>query len=159
MPRSPKFDGALAALIAAWCVAVYAQTRITFGEDLAAIPTMALLLVAVLSLVGSVVSMLRKLYDSEQRIRSGGLMVAKDLLSGQMAGFLVFFITERMDLDTLYQAAAITLAGFGSARVLNLLSQNWLPPWLRQERRGEDTPPPGPERRRPRKPKPQDDEP
>lgn len=159
MPRGPRTDAALAAIFVLWCVAAWAQNRITFGDDLAAIPPLALVLVAVLSVLGGLTSTLRKMHDRSEAVRSFGLLIAKDVLSSLSAGMITFFITESYDIDSLLQAVAIYAAGFSSARVLNALSQDWLPLILRQDRRGPDADPPGSERRRPRKPKPQDDEP
>ena len=155
----PILMTALAAIFVLWCVAAWAQNRITFGDDLAAIPPLALVLVAVLSVLGGLTSTLRKMHDRSEAVRSFGLLIAKDVLSSLSAGMLTFFITESYNVDSLLQAVAIYAAGFSSARVLNALSQDWLPLILRQDRRGPDADPPGSERRRPRKPKPQDDEP
>ncbi len=159
MPRGPRTDAALVALAALWGLSAWAQNRITFGDDLASIPPLALVLVAVLSVLGGLTSTLRKLHDRNEPVRSFGLLIAKDVLSSLSAGMITFFITESYDIDSLQQAVAIYAAGFSSARVLNALSQDWLPLILRQDRRGPDVAPPDNERRRPRKPKPQDDEP
>ncbi|CAJ3202197.1 Uncharacterised protein [Burkholderia pseudomallei] len=103
-----------------WSLVTYAATRsdVSFGRDLASIPIIAYVITVILSSIGGAASTLQKLSNAEDLSR-WKLHVARDMVSSIAAGLLMFFIAESFRWDSAQEAAAITVAGYGSSKLFD----------------------------------------
>lgn len=104
-----------------WSATALAATHseIAFGTDLANIPVIAYGITVILSGIGGAASTLQRL-SSAPDLSRWKLEVAKDLVCGVTAGLITFFFAEAMDWSSVAEAGAITIAGYGSSKVLDL---------------------------------------
>jgi hypothetical protein len=108
-------------LFLTWSATVYAATHgeVAFGRDLASIPVAAFLITAILSGIGGAASTLQRL-SSAPDLSRWKLEVAKDLVCAIVAGLVTFFFCESQAWSSAAEAGAITVAGYGSSKVLDL---------------------------------------
>jgi hypothetical protein len=104
-----------------WSATAYAATHaeIAFGADLASIPVIAYLITLILSGIGGSASTLQRLSVAPDLSR-WKLEVAKDLVCGMASGLVTFFFCEALGWSSVSEAGAITIAGYGSSKVLDL---------------------------------------
>jgi hypothetical protein len=102
-------------------VTAYAATHaeVAFGADLASIPMIAYLITVILSGIGGAASTLQRLSSAPDLTR-WRLEVARDLVCSVAAGLVAFFFCEAMHWGSASEAGAITVAGYGSSKVLDL---------------------------------------
>jgi hypothetical protein len=109
-----------AALCLLWPVSAWAAT-ITFGEQMAAIPMLSVLMTMLLSTLMGATALLHAMkqeYEKAAVIQRLALFVAYHLLSSNAAGLLMFFGAESWDIQTGYRAGAIMLAAFGGNQAI-----------------------------------------
>jgi hypothetical protein len=104
-----------------WSVTAYAATHsdVAFGADLASIPVIAYMITVILSGIGGAAFTLQRLSAAPDLSR-WKLEVSKDLVCGVAAGLVTFFFCEAMHWSSTSEAGAITVAGYGSSKVLDL---------------------------------------
>lgn len=122
-----------AALVMLWPVSAWAAT-ITFGEQLAQIPMLSILMTVILSTVMGATALLHAMtqeYQQKDKIDHLWLFVTSRVLSSNAAGLLMFFGAESSDFPTGYKAGAIMLAAFGGTwfiqRALQFVSNKYAP--------------------------------
>jgi ABC-type uncharacterized transport system permease subunit len=110
-----------------WSAAAYAAThaQVAFGSDLARIPMLAYVITIVLSGIGGAASTLQKLSRAADLSR-WQLEVVKDTVSAIVAGLLVFFLCESFEWDSAREAFAITIAGYGNSKLIDLMFRNFV---------------------------------
>lgn len=108
-------------LFLTWSATAYAATHaeVAFGADLASIPVVAYLITVILSGIGGAASTLQRL-SSAPDLSRWKLEVAKDLVCAIVAGLVTFFFCEAFNWSSASEAGAITIAGYGSSKVLDL---------------------------------------
>jgi hypothetical protein len=109
-----------------WSAAAYAAASINvvIGRDLANIPMLAYGITIILSSIGGAASTLQKL-SRQPDLTRWKLEVVKDLVSSIVAGLLVFFLCESFDWDSAREAFAITIAGYGNSKLIDLMFRNF----------------------------------
>lgn len=109
-----------------WSAVAYAatHTQVAFGQDLASIPVLAYGITIILSGIGGAASTLQKLSRAEDLSR-WRLEVLKDTVSAILAGLLIFFLCESFQWDSAREAFAITIAGYGNTKLIDLLFRNF----------------------------------
>lgn len=124
---------AKAVLFLLWPLTATAAT-ITFGEKLAAIPLLAILMTLLLSTLSGVTALLHAMkqeYEKTREIDRLWLFVSSKLLGSNVAGLLMFFGGETYNLADTALAAAIILAAFGGGplieRALRFLADKYMP--------------------------------
>jgi hypothetical protein len=120
-------------LLVLWPVSAYAAT-IAFGEQLAQIPLLSVLMTVILSTLMGATALLHAMkqeYEANGEIKRLWLFVASRMLSSNAAGLLMFFGAESWDIATSHKAAAIMLAAFGGTwsieRALQFFSTKYAP--------------------------------
>lgn len=110
-----------------WSAAAYAatHTQSAFGQDLASIPVLAYAITIILSSIGGAASTLQKLSRAADLTR-WKLEVLKDSMSSITAGLLVFFLCESFQWDSAREAFAITIAGYGNTKLIDLMFRNFV---------------------------------
>lgn len=108
-------------LLLSWSVTAYAATQVVgaFGADLASVPAIAYLITVILSGIGGAASTLQRL-SSAPDLSRWKLEVARDLVCSIAAGLVAFFFCEAMHWGSASEAGAITVAGYGSSKILDL---------------------------------------
>lgn len=121
------------ALVLLWPVSAWAAT-IAFGEQMAAIPLLSVLMTTILSTLMGATALLHSMkleYEKATLIPRLPLFVAYHLVSANAAGLLMFFGAESWDIPTGYRAGAIMLAAFagnkGIQRALQFCSDKYAP--------------------------------
>lgn len=110
-------------------VAYAAENPLVAGIE--AIPLKAVLYVFALSIVGGAAGTLTKLARPDIVVRNLPLEISKDVLTSLVAGLLAFFFTSWWDGFSFWpQAIAITVAGYGGSRILDMLLADGALPWL-----------------------------
>lgn len=105
-----------------WPVTCWA-TAITLGETMRTVPTLAWLMVLVLSAVSGLAALLSRLRDqAPERLT---LFVVSHMLGSLVAGLLVFFICEGADINDFTEAVAIALAAYAGAKLIDRLSDKF----------------------------------
>lgn len=121
-------------LVVLWPVSAYAAT-IAFGEQLAQIPLLSMLMTVILSTLMGATALLHAMkqeYEKAGEIKYLWLFVCSRMLSSNAAGLLMFFGAESWDsIATSHKAAAIMLAAFGGTwtieRALQFFSNKYAP--------------------------------
>lgn len=118
-------------LLLNWTAVAYAAEN-PLVEGLEAIPGKAIAYVLALSVVGGAAGTLTKLARPDIVIRSLGLEISKDVATSVLAGILMFFATSWTPWVTFWpQAIAITMAGYGGSKTLDLALNDGFFPWMR----------------------------
>lgn len=122
-----------AALVLLWPVSAWAAT-IAFGEQMASIPLLSVLMTVILSTLMGATALLHAMkqeYEKAAVIPRLPLFVAYHMLSSNAAGVLMFFGAESWDIQTGYRAGAIMLAAFGGVvsigRAFQFFSNKYAP--------------------------------
>jgi hypothetical protein len=104
-----------------WSATAYAATQIhvVIGNDLASIPLVAWAITVMLSAIGGAAATLQRL-SSAGDLSRWKLEVARDLVCSIVAGLVAFFFCEAIDVSSATEAGAITVAGYGSSKVLDM---------------------------------------
>lgn len=108
------------ALLILWPITATAAT-ITFGERMADIPPLAILMTLMLSTLSGVTALLhamKKEFESNAEIGHLWLFVSSKLLGSNMAGLMMFFGAEYYGFADTAEAAAICLAAFGGGPLI-----------------------------------------
>jgi len=120
-------------LIVLWPATAWAAS-IAFGEELARIPLLSILMTVILSTVLGATALLHAMideYKEHDKIERLWLFVASRMLSSNAAGLIAFAIIESWDIPTGYKAGAIMLAAFGGTwtiqRALTFFSNKYAP--------------------------------
>jgi hypothetical protein len=121
-------------LLVLWPVSAYAAT-IAFGEQMAQIPLLSMLMTVILSTLMGATALLHAMkqeYEKTDDINRLWLFVTSRMLSSNAAGLLMFFGAESWDgIATSHKAAAIMLAAFGGTwtieRALQFFSNKYAP--------------------------------
>lgn len=120
-----------ACLSLTWSAMAYAA-EVSFADGLESIPPKAMACVLVLAIVGGVAGTLAKLARPDVVVRNLSLEIVKDILASVVAGMLAFFFAGWLrSFDFWATAIAITLAGYGGSKVLDVALGEGLMPWLR----------------------------
>jgi hypothetical protein len=116
-----------------WPLTAWAAS-ITFGERMAAIPLLAILMTAMLSTLSGVTALLHKMkqeYEKSGEIQRLWLFISSNLLGSNVAGLLCFFAAESYNVTDTMEAAAIVLAAFGGTwlieRALLVVANRYIP--------------------------------
>lgn len=120
-------------LVVLWPASAWAAS-IAFGQELARIPVLSVLMTVILSTVMGGTALLHAMID-EYKVRDKidrlWLFVSSRMLSSNAAGLLAFFGAESWDIPTGYKAGAIMLAAFGGTwtieRALQFFSNKYAP--------------------------------
>ncbi|WP_186083680.1 phage holin family protein [Burkholderia gladioli] len=107
-------------LLIFWAAAAYAA-QVTFAHDVRDIPPAAVLISCLLAIIGGAAYTAQKIADPGITIKSVKLEIVKDVLTSIVVGLLAFFIGSYLQWDSMLQAGAITLGGYGGSRVLELV--------------------------------------
>lgn len=102
-------------LLIMWPVSAWAAA-ITFGDQMAQLPLLSLLMTVLLSTVMGATALLHAMkleYEAKDKIDRLWLFVCSKMLGSNAAGLLVFFMAESWEIRTSYLAGAIMLASFG----------------------------------------------
>ncbi len=99
-----------------WPATTYAAAM-SFGEDLAKVPPIGLLLVFILSLVSGIVSLLNGW--KVEKPQSPATAAVGHLLGSQLAGWLAFFGAMSQELGDFPAAGAIAVAAYCGARFID----------------------------------------
>jgi hypothetical protein len=104
-----------------WSATAYAATHadVAFGADLANIPAIAYMITVILSGIGGVAATLQRL-SSAPDLSRWKLEVSRDLVCSIAAGLVTFFFCEALKWGSASEAGAITIAGYGSSKVLDI---------------------------------------
>lgn len=120
-------------LILLWPVSAYAAT-IAFGEQLAEIPLLSVLMTTILSTLMGATALLHAMkqeYEKAAVIPRLWLFVSSKMLGANAAGLLCFFAAESWQMENSYKAAAIMLSAFGGTytleRALNFFANKYAP--------------------------------
>jgi predicted membrane-bound spermidine synthase len=109
------------ALILLWPVSAWAAT-IAFGEQMAQIPLLSVLMTLILSTLMGATALLHSMkqeYERTNEIQRLWLFVSSKMLGANAAGLLMFFAAESCQMENSYRAAAIMLSAFGGNFVLD----------------------------------------
>lgn len=122
-------------LLVLWPATAWAAS-LAFGEQMAQISLLSLLMTVILSTVMGATALLYAMTE-EYRQNDGkeiprlGLFIASRMLSSNAAGLLVFFGAESWDIHLGYRAGAIMLASFGGywtiQRALQFFANKYAP--------------------------------
>lgn len=106
-----------------WPMSAWA-TAITLGETVAAVPSLAWLMVLVLSTVSGLAALLSRLRDeAPPRV---AVFVLAHMLGSVLAGVLTFFATEGADVNDFAEAVAIGLAAYAGAKLMDRWSAKFV---------------------------------
>lgn len=126
------------ALIVLWPVSAWAAT-IAFGEQMASIPLLSLLMTLILSTLTGATALLHAMKKEYEKIghENGAsiphlwLFVSSRMLSSNTAGLLLFLFADSWDIPTGYRAGYIALAAFGGnwtiQRALQFFASKYIP--------------------------------
>lgn len=121
------------ALLLLWPVSAWASA-IVFGEKMAQIPLLAVLMTVILSTLSGVTALLHAMkqeYEAHGEIPRLWLFVASKMLGSNVAGMLMFFGAETWNFSDTMEAGAIILAGFGGTwtieRALQFFTNKYAP--------------------------------
>lgn len=115
-------------LIFLWPVSAWAAS-ITFGDQMAQIPLLSLLMTLILSTIVGATALLHAMkveYEKAPEIPRLWLFITSKMLGSNVAGLFVFFMAESWDIRTSYMAGAIMLASFAGTVFVERLSQNFV---------------------------------
>lgn len=111
-------------------LAYAAENPLVIGIE--SIPLKAIGYVLMLSIVGGMAGTLTKLARPDIVVRNLPLEIAKDVITSIVAGMLAFFFTSWSDAISFWpQAIAITMAGYGGSKVLDIMLVDGAMPWFR----------------------------
>lgn len=108
-----------------WPTVAWASA-ITFGESMASIPLLAILMTFTLSTLSGVTGLLHAMkqeYEKKGAIDRLWLLIFLKLFGSNTAGVAMFFIAESAGMDDAKQAVAIIVASFGGTWFLERLLQ------------------------------------
>lgn len=121
------------ALMVLWPTCAWAAA-ITFGESMAKIPLLAVLMTLTLSTLSGVTALLHAMkqeYEKNGQVAQLWLLITSKLAGSNTAGLLMFFLAETLGFDDAKQAMAIIVAAFGGTwfleRVLQFFTSKHLP--------------------------------
>jgi hypothetical protein len=126
----------LAAKIALWVMWPLTATAatITFGDRMASIPALAVVMTLILSNLCGVTALLhaiKKEYEQGRQIDRLWLFMACKLLGSNTAGLMAFFGAEYYDIPDAGEALAICIAAFGGGplieRAVGVFADKYLP--------------------------------
>lgn len=106
-------------IYALWPTTCWA-TAITLGDTMRDVPHLAWLMVLVLSTVTGMAALLSRLKDADPA--RPVLFVLAHMLSSMVAGFLAFLAAEGQGLGDFEEAAAIMVAAYAGAKLMDRLS-------------------------------------
>lgn len=134
MAKSLQLKHAIWVYLCFWWSAVAYAAENPLVEGIEAIPLKAMIYVFALSIVGGAAGTLTKLSRPEIIVRNLTLEITKDIMASLVAGMLVFFFTSwwKEDMNFWLQAAAVTMAGYGGSKVLDLALADGFLPWLQR---------------------------
>lgn len=118
-------------LLLNWSAMAYAaESPFVTGMD--AIPQKAFVYVLGLAIIGGAAGTLTKLCNPDIVVRHLPLEITKDIFASVVAGLLAFFAASWTNkLDFWATAIAITVAGYGGSKVLDIALGEGLLPWVR----------------------------
>lgn len=90
-------------------------------KDPSSVPLITYLWVFLLSLFGCIVRVLRELQTSRKSLRQIIVTFIVELLTSGFAGLVTFFLCEAMDVNPMYAAVWISIAGWMGVRALTVL--------------------------------------
>jgi hypothetical protein len=108
-----------------WPVSACAA-QITFGEELAAIPVLSIMMTLLLSTVMGATALLHALkveYETRGEVRHLWLFVSARMFGSNAAGLFTFFF---IDMPTNYTAATIMLAAFAGTVFLEKMASKFI---------------------------------
>lgn len=121
------------ALMILWPTCAWAAA-ITFGQAMASIPLLAILMTLTLSTLSGVTALLHAMkqeYEKNGHIEQLWLLITSKLAGSNTAGLLMFFFAESLGFDDAKQAMAIIIAAFGGTwfleRALQFFASKTLP--------------------------------
>lgn len=121
------------ALMVLWPTCAWAAA-ITFGESMANIPLLAVLMTVTLSTLSGVTALLHAMkqeYEKTGQIAQLWLLITSKLTGSNIAGLFMFFLAESLGFDDAKQAMAIIIAAFGGTwfleRALQFVTNKNLP--------------------------------
>lgn len=103
-----------------WPFSAYAA-QISFGEELANIPALSLLMTLILSSLMGITSVLHAMteeYKTHDKIDRIWLFVSSKMFGSVSAGFMMFFGSDSLAIPTGYKALAIAGAAFGGTMLI-----------------------------------------
>lgn len=103
-----------------WPFSAYAA-QLSFGEELASIPALSLLMTLILSALMGVTSVLHAMteeYQTKDKIDRVWLFVSSKMFGSISAGFMMFFGADSLAIPTGYKALAIAGAAFGGTMLI-----------------------------------------
>lgn len=119
-------------LLVQWSAVAYAAEH-PLVAGIESIPLTAVLYVFALSIVGGAAGTLTKLARPDIVVRNLVLEISKDIVASVAAGLLVFFFTSWWDnVNFWLQAAAVTMAGYGGSKILDLALADGFLPWMQR---------------------------
>jgi hypothetical protein len=109
------FEAARLTILLLWPMTCWA-TSVTLGAEMAAVPLLAWMMVAILSLVSGLVALLTRWREVEPA--KPVLFAASHMLGSGLSGLLAFFLCEDANVADFPEAAVIAVAAFAGARLI-----------------------------------------
>jgi hypothetical protein len=119
-------------LLLTWLPLAYAAEMDPLVVGLESIPPRAVAYVVGLASVGGIAGTLTKMCKPDTAVRSLPLEIFKDIFASLVAGMLAFFFMSWSGAFVFWATAiAITMAGYGGSKVLDLMLVDGVMPWFR----------------------------
>lgn len=106
-----------------WPVSAYA-TGITLGTTMASVPSLAWVMVLLLSTISGLAALLSRL--REETPTRVFVFVMAHMLGSILAGMLVFFACEGAELNDFVEAVSIGLAAYAGAKLMDRWSDKFV---------------------------------
>lgn len=114
------------AVVCLWPFSAYAA-QVSFGQELANIPALSLVMTLILSALMGVTSILHAMteeYKTKDKIERIWLFVSSKMFGSISAGFMMFFGSDSLAIPTGYKALAIACAAFGGTWLIQRFVNN-----------------------------------